>query len=487
MGMTPKLIWINELGRSLPQLWGRISVSWEMSVRLMPVRGGTDERAATGAINRSGARPVGRRAVWLSETGKEGEIVGAPNLDEFAADAAFALVDCASDPAFAIDRSLTIISWNRAAGQCLGYAAEEVIGQHCSDVLQAVYAHGEPLCTPGCEGVRCFRRCQPFAAASSYVRHKNGGWVPVNLATVVTSKRVQSSHDPSVLAVVFLRGNQEKQAQPLLGQTLQIFTFGRFGLAAGGSSLAVEKWERKQAVTLLKFLVAHLGRAVHREVLSDCLWPEADERSGRERLKVTVYALRRELRAAGMSGDIVETAGEAYLLRREAVWVDTEVFERSVNEGSAAQRQGQWEEALHRYREAQSLYRGDYLGEDIHADWCAEERERLHEIHLEMLADMAECHVARGRYGEAVSVCRKILVDDPCREGIHRTLMAHLARLGHFDSAVAQYHHCARILAEELDVEPMPETRRLYQQILAGGREPRSKRTTGATPDASLP
>jgi DNA-binding SARP family transcriptional activator len=52
---------------------------------------------------------------------------------------------------------------------------------------------------------------------------------------------------------------------------------------------------------------------------------------------------------------------------------------------------------------------------------------------------------------------------------------------------MAQYHHCARILAKELDVEPMPETRRLYQQILAGRRQPRSKRTTRATPEASLP
>ncbi len=350
----------------------------------------------------------------------------------------------------------------------MGYAAEEVVGQHCSDVLQAVHAHGEPLCVPGCEGVRCFRRHQPFAASPSYARHKEGGWVPVNFATVVTSKRVQSSDDSSVLAVVFLRGDKEKQRLPLLGQTLQIFTFGRFGLAAEGSSLAVEKWGRKQSVTLLKILVAHLGRAVHREVLSDCLWPEADERSGRERLKVTVYSLRRQLRAAGLSGDIVETAGEAYVLRREAVWVDAEVFERCVNEGSAKQHQGQWEKALHCYREAQRLYRGDYLEEDIHADWCAEERDRLHEIHLEMLAGMAECHAACGRYGEAVSVCRRILVDDPCRESMHRTLMEYLVRLGHIDSAVAQYRHCQRVLARELGVEPMTETHRLYRQIISG-------------------
>lgn len=415
------------------------------------------------------ARPLRIARSRLGETGKESAIVGAPDLDEFASDAAFALVDCASDPAFAIDRSLTIINWNRAARQCLGYAAEEVIGQHCSDVLQAVYAHGEPLCAPGCEGVRCFRRDRPFAATSSYARHKDGGWVPVNLAAVVTSKRVQSSDDRSVLAVVFLRDDEGKNAQPLVPQTLQIFTFGRFGLAAGGNRLATEKWQRKrQALTLLKLLVARVGRAVPREVLSEWLWPEADERSGRERLKVTLYALRHQLRAAGLNEEIIETVDGAYLLRREAVWIDVEAFDRCVTDGSAQQHQEQWEDALHSYREAQRLYRGDYMEENIHADWCAEERDRLREVHLEMLARMAECHAARDRYAEAVSVYRSILVDDPCREGVHRTLMTHLARLGHIDSAVAQYHHCARILAEELDVQPMPETRRLYERILAG-------------------
>ncbi len=379
------------------------------------------------------------------------------------------MVDCASDPAFAIDRSLTVVKWNRAAEQCLGYTAEEAIGRHCSDVLQAVHGHGEPLCTPSCEGVRCFRRDRPFAAAESFARHKDGGWVPVNLATVVTSRRVQRSHDPSVLAIVFLRGEGEKKRLPLSGQTLQIFTFGRFGLATGGSRLATEKWHRRQqALTLLKLLAARVGRAVPREVLSDWLWPEADEHSGRERLKVTMYALRQQLRAAGLNEEVIETVDGSYLLRREAVWIDVEAFDRCVTDGAAHQRQDRWMDALHSYTKARRLYRGDYMEENIHADWCAEERDRLREVHLEMLASMAECYAASGQYSEAVAAYRSILVDDPCREGVHRTLMTHLVRLGHIDSAIAQYHHCARILVKELDVEPMPETRRLYEQILAG-------------------
>jgi len=378
------------------------------------------------------------------------------------------LVDYASDAAFAVDDSLKIVAWNYGARRILGYTRREVLGRKCAEILQAVLPDGQPLCVPSCEGLRCFRRFKPFVAASCYARGKDGGWVPVNLASIVMSRRLRNAHTRSGVAVVFLRGDEDEHDRPLTEEVLQIFTFGRFGLAAGGHGLAVERWERKQALTLLKFLVAHLGCAVPREVLIECLWPDVDERRGRERLKVTVYFLRRQLRAAGMRGDLVETAGEAYLLRREAVWVDTEAFERRIADGSRHQDRGRRDEALECYGAAQRLYRGDYMGEDIHADWCAEERERLREVHLEMLASMAECHAERGRFAEAALVCRTILVDDPCREGIHRALMGYLVRLGKTDLAVAQYHHCRRVLAHELDAEPMPETHDLFRQIIEG-------------------
>jgi DNA-binding SARP family transcriptional activator len=106
------------------------------------------------------------------------------------------------------------------------------------------------------------------------------------------------------------------------------------------------------------------------------------------------------------------------------------------------------------------------MAEDIYDDTFAVQRERLREICLEMLAGMAECHAAYGRYGEAVQVCRSALVQDPCRENVHRAIMSYLVRLGHTDAAVAQYHQCERVLASELDVEPLSETRRLYRRIL---------------------
>jgi len=250
---------------------------------------------------------------------------------------------------------------------------------------------------------------------------------------------------------------------------LQVFALGGFGVAASGRTVAVENWKRKQAVTLLKFLVTQLDRPVHRERILDCLWPDVDEERAWGRLKVTMYYLRSRLRAAGISADVVRTVGDAYLLRRDAVWVDAEIFEKLVAEGRALQDQERWEQALRCYDEALSLYRGDYLEQDIFADWCAEERERLREICLEMLSRKAECHAQSGQFAQAVHVCRKALVRDPCRENLHVALMEYLLCQGHADRALAQYRHCEAVLAREFGVDPMPETQRLYQRIVNGG------------------
>ena len=376
------------------------------------------------------------------------------------------LVDYASDAAFAIDGEQRIVAWNYGARRLLEYTRREVLGRHCWEVFQAVCPDGEPLCFPGCEGAVCFEQSRAFAAPSCQMRHKDGAWIPVNFESVVMPKRVRSSDTAAAVAVVFLRCESKNRDRLPPGQKLQIFTLGRFGLVAKGSEISIEKWQRKQAVTLLKFLVTHLGHPVHRETLSDFFWPEIDEDRAWKRLKVTVHFLRQQLRAAGIDENIVETVGKTYALKRDAVWVDSVAFERCVAEGAVLQRRQQWDKALLCYQEAQHLYRSDYMAEDIYADWCAAEREHLHEIYLEMLAGMAECHAENGHYAEAVQVCRTALVRDPYRESFHRTLMEYLVRLGRADWAIDQYQRCRRLLGDELGVEPMGETQALYRKIL---------------------
>jgi two-component SAPR family response regulator len=280
------------------------------------------------------------------------------------------------------------------------------------------------------------------------------------------SDQTPSADDDLVVAVVFLR-NLEIQPDTLPSdKRLQIFTLGSFYLAFEGQRIPTAKWGRKQAVTTLKYLMAHLGRPIHREILMEFLWPDDDQDRAWSRLKVIIHSLRQELRATGLTGDVIETTNESYVLRREAVWVDSSVFESSVAEGKALQYQQRWSSALQRYEHARNLYKGDYLEEDVYADWCMVQREQLREIFLSLLAGMADCHSELGHHSEAAQVCRTALVFDPGRESFYRALMEHLVRLDRADWAIAEYQKCQKFLKHEFGMEPMPETERLYRQIL---------------------
>lgn len=378
------------------------------------------------------------------------------------------MVDLASDAAFAVNQRCHVAAWNQQAQDMLGYSPDEVIGRSCSDILRAVLPGGEPLCAPRCEPFRCFQSCKPRSIVSCRIRRKDGDWRTVRYSSLVTPAQKQQTSNDAVVAVVFLH-DQEREQEPVAQeqeQALRVFTLGGFGLSMAGQGVGIDKWVRKQSLTLLKYLVTNRGRPVHREKILGCLWPETDTQRGWDRLKVTISYLRQQLRELGMDDDALTTVGKAYLLRRDAILVDAEIFENLIAEGHELLSRHQRDEALLRFNEADVLYRGHYLEEDIFADWCAEERERLRELHLEMLADIVQCHASSGDLAEAARLCRRALVEEPCRESFHATLMDYLARLGHADQAAAQYAACQQILARELGVEPMPQTQRLYRNIV---------------------
>lgn len=377
------------------------------------------------------------------------------------------LLDWASDAALAVDTNLRITGWNQGAESLLGYSAKAVSGRRCGEVLQAVLSNGAPLCGPLCTGADCLSRCEPFSIALCRARHRDGHWVPVSISSIVTRSREHSRREFQPVAILFLHAAAGAQCARSVNGMPRIFTFGQFGLVINNGEVAVDSWARQQALTVLKYLLTCRGTEVHRERLMDCVWPDANEAQARGRLKVTVYFLRNQFRKAGVRDPIVATTNAGYLLNRGAVWVDADYFERLIREGAVLQGRQLWQEALRCYQDACLLYRGEYLQEDLYAPWCAEERERLRETYLDVLARMACIYTEHDQYAEAVYVCRKALAHEPCREGFHRTLMSCLAQLGRADEALAQYRRCRCVLAEEIGVEPMPETQRLYQDICA--------------------
>jgi len=380
------------------------------------------------------------------------------------------LLEFASDPAFAVNGKMQVIGWNTGAEKLLGHDAMATVGRHCSQILQAFYPTGEPLCSALCQGRSCVQSGEKWSIGACRVRHSDGQMIPVSISSLVMPLETRGPQLDEAVAVFFMRESDGAEVEAAVIQPLRVFTLGRFGLATPGEGLDVDGWKRKQAVTLLKILVSQLGRPVHRERLIEWLWPDSDVDSGWKRLKVVVSFLREKLRVGGAPEDCIETVGQSYLLRQDAVWVDADIFAALVRAGLEQLREADYRGAQASFEEAVSLYRGDYLEDVPYADWCAEERERLREVHLELLAGMSKCYAEQGLFMEAVQVCRSALFSDPCRESFLRAMLENLVNLDRADWAETQFTSWRHSLYEEYGLQPTQETLQVYQRLVAERR-----------------
>ena len=213
----------------------------------------------------------------------------------------------------------------------------------------------------------------------------------------------------------------------------------------------------RKAQALLTYLALPAGRAHPRDKLAGLLWGGIREESARASLRQALFSIRKAL---GEAHGALQQKGDALVLDAAEAAVDAAAFERAVAEGTP--------EALGR---AADLYCGDLLDgfvveEPAFEDWLLGERERLRELALEGLARLLAHQRKAGTTAAAVQTALRLLALDPLQEAVHRALMRLYADLGRRGTALRQYQQCVGVLARELGIEPEPETKLLYQDIL---------------------
>ncbi|MBK8988429.1 MAG: hypothetical protein IPM39_20570 [Chloroflexi bacterium] len=254
---------------------------------------------------------------------------------------------------------------------------------------------------------------------------------------------------------------------------LHIQAFGKLQVQYQGK--AITSFPTRHTEELFAYLLLHQETEHHREKLIELLWPDGSPDNARGRLSTVVWRLRCLLAELGLD--------TAVSLPTTRDWIafspvrpftfDLALFEQALAQAAQTDDETgqQW------LQTAVTLYHGD-LFNGLYADWILIAREQLARRHLQALGDLMAACLARRAYVEALAHGQTILAADPLREEVHRALMLCYWRLGQPTQAMQQFHHCARLLLDELHILPLPETRALYQQLLAE----RLPHTTAASP-----
>lgn len=212
----------------------------------------------------------------------------------------------------------------------------------------------------------------------------------------------------------------------------------------------------KRAATyqLLSYLALH-PKGAGRDELVEAIWPAQDPARTRPRFWQSVSEARQAL------GDAWLHEGERYQLDRAKVRIDLEELDELLSAASAEGTGGA--QALER---ALALWRGEPLeGSDYL--WAEGEIRSLRATLLDLLERVARLRLASHDARGALQIAEQAIGLDGLHEPSWRLALQAESALGLRESITRRYDELARVLDEELGLEPTRETRVIYRQLLA--------------------
>jgi LuxR family transcriptional regulator, maltose regulon positive regulatory protein len=251
---------------------------------------------------------------------------------------------------------------------------------------------------------------------------------------------------------------------------LKVNCLGRFQVFKGKEEIPAENWRSKKAKMLFKLLV-HLRSHgyVSKEVFMEHLWPEEDPEKTAKRFHVALTTLRRILEPdleRGQASAYLKTDGDTYLLDlgKDGI-VDLDTFEEACRKADGTLDDAQ---SLRFLLEADRLYTGDFLEEDLYEPWCLQERERVRVLYLSVLASIIDYFMHRREIETAIKYCYSYLNIDAYAEDIYQNLMNLYALSGNKPMVLKTYERCKDKIINDLGCPLSQESELLAENILLG-------------------
>ncbi len=233
---------------------------------------------------------------------------------------------------------------------------------------------------------------------------------------------------------------------------LHISLLGPVQARVGGHQINVPSRLQR---AVLAYLALSAGRVVSSARLIDALWGEKAPATVVGTLQVHVSRLRRIL---GPAAHLLVTQPPGYVLLIPEENVDLLAFETSVRAGTSGT-EGLMPVDI-------SDADGDVLADLVDVPFVPDVVARIRELRWAMMEDQVERALTAGRHVEVIADVERMLAAQPYREGLWRVLMVALYRSDRQADALDAYRRAARILSDDLGLDPGSALKVTHQAVL---------------------
>jgi DNA-binding SARP family transcriptional activator len=230
--------------------------------------------------------------------------------------------------------------------------------------------------------------------------------------------------------------------------------------AEGWTAITAAKWR-----SLLACLLLRPGQIVSTDSLIFELWGDNPPAKANNLVSIYVHRLRRLI--GDTEGRTLAYRAPGYMLRVGPDDLDVRKFELLVAEGRNALAAADPETAAALLTEALGLWRGRLLADVPQSALIATEADRADELLLAASELRIQADLACGRAAQVIPELRRLVGENPIREGLWLLLMRALDDAGRHAEALETYTQARQAISEELGVDPGAELQGLYAELLA--------------------
>src|SRR5436305_1063296 len=228
--------------------------------------------------------------------------------------------------------------------------------------------------------------------------------------------------------------------------------------------------KRRPAMDLLRVLLCRANRRASRDELIEAIWLDHESINAAHALDSAASVLRRHILRTGEGGSLLLTlhsGGETIfkLAGQQRLWVDADALLALVSQAMRAECRGQ--DPLPLLEEAQALARGEFLEDDLYAEWAQPRRHTLGGARHRVLFKLIDRYLEDERVGLAEELLFTALEEDPDDEDALCRLMVLLVEQQRRQEALQLYQYAEDVLQEE-QAEPAVYTRELARRIRQG-------------------
>ena len=226
-------------------------------------------------------------------------------------------------------------------------------------------------------------------------------------------------------------------------------------------------WQRGKAKELFTYLYINRSRFCAKEEIMAALFPDSTEEVAIRDFKVAYNALLKVLepgRSAREEPFYIERKQTLYRIHQQPfILSDIDYFEQLLElarRHTEPFQQKQW------LQKAVAQYTGDLYEENMQADWTWHERNRLKNLYLKALQQIATICYEERQYEECLLACETILQKDPAWEEAYRLMMWCHFYLENKVGLQKTYERCEKVLEQEYDMEPMQTTTEIFEKLI---------------------